>query len=138
MNGEGSEAIGEVQRAVAIEPRSIDCRFNVGYLLESQGKFAEAVSPLEQAVAIRKGRNWRCLAERAKVYDKSVRPADALQIMRQALEAARQQNDQPGDKALQDMLSRFFPRKRKVPLAFEPRRGYRLLIRRRRPVGSLM
>ena len=109
LNGDAPGAIEQLQKAIAIEPRSIEYRFNLGYVLESQGKFAEAVAPLEQAVAISKARDWRSLAELARVYDKTGRPADAIQALRQALDAATRQNNQPAAKALQDMLNRFQP-----------------------------
>ncbi len=83
-------ALEQLQKAIAIDPGSVEYRFNLAYVLESRGDFADAIPPLEKAVAISKGRDWRCLAELAKVYDKTGRTADAAQAVRQALDAGNQ------------------------------------------------
>lgn len=109
LNGDPGGAIEQVQKAIAIDPRSVEYRFNFAYLLESQGKFADAMEPLERAVAISKGQDWRCLAELAKVYDKTGRSADAQQALRQALDAATRQNNQAAAKAIQNLLDNYRP-----------------------------
>jgi Flp pilus assembly protein TadD len=107
LNGDADGAVNQLQRAIVIDPESVEYRFNLAYLFESQGKFAEAVSPLEKADDLSRGRDWRSLAELAKVYDKTGRPADALQAIRRALDAATSQNNEPAAKALQDLLDRY-------------------------------
>ena len=107
LNGDAEGAVEQLQRAIAIDPGSVEYRFNLAYVLESAGRFAEAIPPLETAVKISKGRDWRCLAELAKVYDKTGRAADAAQAIRQALDAAIKQDNQPAVKVLQEILDRY-------------------------------
>jgi Flp pilus assembly protein TadD len=107
LNGDTEGAIEQLQRAISIDPASFEYRFNLAYVLESEGKFAEAIPPLEKAVTISRGRDWRCLAELAKVYDKTGRTADAARAVRQALDEATRQNNEPAAKALQELLDRY-------------------------------
>ena len=58
-------------------------------------------------MALSKGRDWRCLAELAKVYDKTGHPAEAIQSARQALDLAMQQNNDQAAKNLQIALNRY-------------------------------
>ena len=107
LNGDAEGALEQLQRAIAIDPGSVEYRFNLAYVFESQGRFADAIPPLEKAVAISNGRDWRCLAELAKVYDKTGRTVDAAEAVRQALDAAIKQDNQPAAKALQEILDRY-------------------------------
>ena len=109
LNGMPEEAVDEIQKAIVIDPGSVEYRFNLAYLLESEGKFSDAIAPLEQAVAMSKGRDWRCLAELAKVYDKTGHRAEAVQALRQGVDAASRQNNQAAAKTLQDALDRYQP-----------------------------
>ena len=64
-------------------------------------------APLEKAVALSRRKDWRCLAELAKVYDKTGRTAEAIQPARQALDLAVKQNNQQVAKTLQDALDHY-------------------------------
>jgi Flp pilus assembly protein TadD len=107
LNGDLEGAIEQLQKAVVVDPGSVEYRFNLGYVLESLGDFAGAISPLEKAVALSRSRDWRCLAELAKVYDKTGRAADAIPLARQALDLAVKQNNQQVSRTLQDALDRY-------------------------------
>ena len=54
-----------------------------------------------------KGKDWRCLVELAKVYDKTGRAADAIPLARQALNLAVEQDNQQVAKILQDDLDHY-------------------------------
>jgi len=107
LNGDLEGAIEQLQKAIVVDPGSVEYRFNLGYVLESRGDFAGAISPLEKAVALSRSRDWRCLAELAKVYDKTGRAADAIVLARQALDLAVKQNNQQVSRTLQDALDRY-------------------------------
>jgi tetratricopeptide (TPR) repeat protein len=107
LNGDANGAVAQLRRAIELDPGSVEYEFNLANVLESQGKFSEAIAPLERAVALSHSRDWRSLAELAKVYDQTARRDDALQAIRQALDAATRQNDQQAAKALQDLLDRY-------------------------------
>jgi Flp pilus assembly protein TadD len=85
----------------------VEYRFNLAYVLESRGDFAGAIAPLEKAVALSRSKDWRCLAELAKVYDKTGRTAEAMPLARRALDIAAKQNNQRAAKNLQDALDRY-------------------------------
>ena len=69
--------------------------------------FADAIAELEHAATLSREKDWRCLAELAKVYDKAGRSADAVQAARKALELALRQNDQQVAASLQQALSQY-------------------------------
>ncbi|MGA9586849.1 MAG: tetratricopeptide repeat protein [Terracidiphilus sp.] len=107
LNGDPDGAIEQLQKAIAVDSGSAEYRFNLAYVLESRGDFAGAISPLEEAVALSKSKDWRCLAELAKVYDKTGRAADAIPLARQALNLAVEQDNQQVAKILQDDLDHY-------------------------------
>jgi len=107
LNGDLNGAVEQLQKAIAIEPSSPEYRFNLGFVLESRGDFAGAVAPLLESVELSKGKNWRCLAELAKAYDKTGRSAQAVQSAQQALDRAVQQHDEDGAKNLREALDRY-------------------------------
>jgi Flp pilus assembly protein TadD len=72
--------------------------------LVTKGDFAAALAPLEKAVELSKGRNARFLGELARAYDKTGRPAEAVQAAQQALDLAVQQHDGQQEKQLRDNL----------------------------------
>jgi Flp pilus assembly protein TadD len=107
LNGDQEGAIEQLQNAIAVDPGSVEYRFNLAYVLESRGDFAGAIRPLEKAVSLSKRKDWRCLAELAKVYDKSGRTAEAIEPAREALDLAVKQNNQQVAKSLQDALDHY-------------------------------
>jgi len=107
LNGDSDGAAGELQKAIAIEPNSVEYRFNLGFVLESRGDFAGAVAPFEKAVELSRGKDLRCLAELAKVYDKTGRSADATRSAQLALDLALKQNNQQVAKNLQDAIEHY-------------------------------
>jgi Flp pilus assembly protein TadD len=107
LNDDLNGAVEQLQKAIAIEPASPEYRFNLGFVLESRGDFAGAVVPLLESVQLSKGKNWRCLAELAKAYDKTGRSAEAVQSAQQALDLALQQHDEDGAKNLREALDRY-------------------------------
>ena len=80
---------------------------SIAYVFELRSDFAGAIPPLEKAVALSRSKDWHCLAELAKVYDKTGRTADAILAARQALDLAVKQNNQELAKALQDALDHY-------------------------------
>ena len=88
-------------------PRLVEYRFNLAYVLESRGDFAGAITPLERAVALSRSKDWRCLAELAKVYSKTGRTAEAIPLARRALDIAVKQSNPQAAKTLQDALDRY-------------------------------
>jgi Flp pilus assembly protein TadD len=107
LNGDQAGAAHNLQKAIALDPGSVEYRFNLAYVLETQGQFEAAVAPLEIAVRLSRNKDWHCLAELAKVYDKTGRSTDAIQFARQALDLAVQQNNQPAAKTIQNALEHY-------------------------------
>jgi len=58
-------------------------------------------------VAPSKNKDWRCLAELAKVYDKAGRSAEAVQAAQQALDLATKRNNQQVARTLKDALDHY-------------------------------
>lgn len=80
---------------------------NLAFVLESRGDFASAISPLEKALALSGSKDGRCLAELAKVYEKTGRTAEAIPVARQALDLAVKQNNQQVARTPQDVLDHY-------------------------------
>jgi len=104
LNGDLNGAAEKLQKAVLLTPTSPEAQFNLGYVLVTKGDFAAALAPLEKAVELSKGRNARFLGELARAYDKTGRPAEAVQAAQQALDLAVQQHDGQQEKQLRDNL----------------------------------
>jgi Flp pilus assembly protein TadD len=107
LNGDSAGAVEQLQKAIVVDPDSVEFRFNLAYVLESRGEFESAIEPLESAVALSRNKDWRCLAELAKVYARTGRNAQAIEAARTALELALQQNNGPAAHALQEALDRY-------------------------------
>jgi tetratricopeptide (TPR) repeat protein len=103
--GQTEAAVEELQKAVELYPKSAEFQFNLGNVLESRADYAGAMQPLEKSVELSEGKNWQCLAELARVYDKLGRPADALRTGRKALELAEQQHNDQVATSLRAMLA---------------------------------
>jgi Flp pilus assembly protein TadD len=107
LNGDSGGAVEQLQRAIAVDPGSVEYRFNLAYVLESRGEYASALQPLERAVALSRRKDWRCLAELAKVYDMTGHSAEAIQSMREALDLAAKQNNGQVARTLRDALDHY-------------------------------
>jgi Flp pilus assembly protein TadD len=107
LNGDSTGAIEQLQRAIAVDPGSVEYRFNLAYVLESRGEFESAVQSLEKAVALSHRRDWRCLAELAKVSNKTGRNAEAIESAREALNLAVKGSNAQAVRMLQDALSHY-------------------------------
>jgi Flp pilus assembly protein TadD len=79
----------------------------LAYVLESRANFVDAIPPLEKAVALSRRKDWRCLADLAKVYGKTGRTVDAIQTAREALDLTVKQDNQQVAKTLQDALDHY-------------------------------
>jgi len=107
LDGDLDGDIEQLHKAIAVDPASVEYRFNLAYVLESRGDFAGAITPLERAVALSRSKDWRCLAELAKVYSKTGRTAEAIPLARRALDIAVKQGNPQAAKTLQDALDRY-------------------------------
>jgi Flp pilus assembly protein TadD len=107
LNGDSAGAVDQLQRAIGVDPGSVEYRFNLAYVLESRGEYASALQPLERAVALSRRKDWRCLAELAKVYDMTGHSAEAIQSMREALDLAAKQNNGQVARTLRDALDHY-------------------------------
>lgn len=105
--GRMDEAVDELRQAVTLRPDSVEYRVNLGYALGVSGNVAGALTEFQKAVELSGGKDWRALDMLATAYDKSGRPADAVQTEKQAVDLARQQNDLELQKHLESNLERF-------------------------------
>jgi protein O-GlcNAc transferase len=101
------EAVEQLQKAIELLPDSVEFRFNRGYILESRGDFAGAIAPLQKSVELSEGRNWHCLAELARAYDKTGRSAEAVESARKALDLAVEERDEPVAASLREVVARY-------------------------------
>lgn len=58
FGGDPDEAVGHFQRAVQLEPRSVQARVWLGVAFKERGRRAEAREALEQAVALQPQNAW--------------------------------------------------------------------------------
>jgi Flp pilus assembly protein TadD len=86
LNGDSDGAIDQLRKAIEVDPTSVEYRFNLGFVFESRNDLASAIHQLEKSVALSQNKDWRCLSELAKVYDKAGRSNDAVRAARQALD----------------------------------------------------
>ncbi len=105
--GRMEEAVAELQKAIALSPASVEDRFNLGFVLGLRGDFAGAVGAFQKCVELSEGKDRRCLAALADAYDKTGRPAEAIQSAHQALELAIQEHDEQLEKDLRGALERY-------------------------------
>ncbi len=105
--GRTEEGVEELRQAVTLRPDSVEYRINLGYALGVSGNVPGAVAEFKKAVELSGGKDWRALDMLATAYDKSGRPADAIQAERQAIELVRSQHDQEAESRLESNLERF-------------------------------
>ncbi|UWZ82562.1 tetratricopeptide repeat protein [Occallatibacter riparius] len=107
LNGNQEGAIAPLKRAIELDPSSAEYPFNLGVVLVARGDYSDAVPSLEKAVELSQGRNWRCLAELGKVYDKLGRPNDAVRVTEAAIQVVAGQKNQEGAGELKEDLVRY-------------------------------
>jgi len=100
LNGDVSGAVEQLRLAA-------EYRFNLGFVMESEGDFAGAVAPLEKAVELNQGKNARFLAELAKAYDKTGHPAEAVKTAQQALDRATEDHDEKTARDLRTVIATY-------------------------------
>jgi tetratricopeptide (TPR) repeat protein len=105
--GQHDEAVAQLQKAVELLPTSVEYRFNLGYVLEARGDYAAAIPPLEKSVEMSQGKNWHCLAELAKAYDKTNHPTQAVEAEQKALALAEQEHNEEVATTLRKYLARY-------------------------------
>jgi Flp pilus assembly protein TadD len=105
--GQTSEAVEHLEKAVALNPDSVEYRFNLGYVLGLKGDTAGAIPHLEKAVELSEGKEWQCLAMLGTAYGKAGRPADAAAAVRRALDLAVRSNNEELAKTLRATLERY-------------------------------
>jgi Flp pilus assembly protein TadD len=105
--GRTDEAVEQLQKAIALLPASTEYSFNLGYVMESRGDFAGAIVPLQKSVELSEGKNWHCLAELARAYDKTGRFAEAIQSLNKALDLAVQEHNEELVENLREILARY-------------------------------
>ncbi|HKF49953.1 MAG TPA: tetratricopeptide repeat protein [Terracidiphilus sp.] len=105
--GQTQAAVEHFQKAIELLPSSAEFRFNLGYALDQRGDYEDAIGPLEKSVGLSQGRNWHCLAELAKAYQKTGRSAKAVETERLAIEAAERDHNDEVVKELRDLLAQY-------------------------------
>ncbi len=106
-SGQLDEGAQHLIKAVAIAPESFEYRYNLGRVFAARGNFGLAVTQFEKAVDISKGREPLSLEMLAAMYSETGRPADAIRIVRRALEIATAQNDGDSVQRLNGKLARY-------------------------------
>jgi len=105
--GRLDDSVDQLQKAIALQPTSAEYRFNFGYVLGLHGDFPGAVAAFQKSVELSGGKNSRCLAALADAYDKTGRPAEAVQSAHLALDLALQEHDEQLEKTLRSDLERY-------------------------------
>jgi Flp pilus assembly protein TadD len=88
QTGQLDSAIAEFQAAVVLLPSSVEFHYNLGAALEAHGDHAAAIAALEQSVELSQEKNWHCLVELAREYEKTGRVSEAIKTDRKALDLA--------------------------------------------------
>jgi Flp pilus assembly protein TadD len=105
--GQPDAAIDQLQRAIELLPTSVEYQFNLGHVLISHGDFGAAVAPLEKSVELSESKNWHCLAELAKAYDKQGKSQQAVELERKAVDLAVQEHNDDLAANLRKILDRY-------------------------------
>jgi len=92
---------------VELQPDSLEYRFNLAFLLERKGSFAEAIPHLEKAVQLSGGKDARCLAMLGAAYGNTGHPAKATEAVQRALVLAEKDNNTELIKTLRAALEHY-------------------------------
>ena len=82
-----------LEKAVGINPDSLEFRFNLGRVLAAKHSFAEAIPHFEKAVELSGGQEPQSLEMLAAMYSEVGRFPEAAQTARRALDLAVREND---------------------------------------------
>jgi len=98
-------AIPHLQKAVELNPDVASAQKNLGLALATKGRFEEAAGHLEEAVKLSNGRDPEVLDLLGRTYAELGRFQEAVQVERQALAIASQQNNHPMAQALKARIT---------------------------------
>jgi tetratricopeptide (TPR) repeat protein len=93
LSGRLDGGVAHLERAVALQPDSLEFRSNLGRVLAARHSFAQAIPQFEKAVELSGGQEPQSLEMLAAMYSEVGRFPDAARVARRALEPARRQND---------------------------------------------
>jgi len=105
--GRMDEAVDQLKTAVELLPSSVEYHFNLGFVLRLRGDYTDAIAAFQKAVALSEGKDWKCLAALADVYDKTGHSPEAVQFINQALALAVQSHDDQLQQDLRGALVRY-------------------------------
>ena len=96
-----------LEKAVALAPQNVECRYNFGRTLAAKGRFADAANQLEQAGKLSGMREPVVLQMLAAMYSELGRYPEALATARQAMALAAGQRNGELEAALKADLDRY-------------------------------
>ena len=88
VEGKLDDAIGQLQQAVDLAPRSSECRYNLGRTLSASGRLPEALTQFETAASITKNDDPAILQMLADTYSGTGKHQRAIDTAQKALELA--------------------------------------------------
>ena len=107
QTGQLDSAIPEFQSSVKLFPSSVEFHYNLGAALDAHGDTAAAIAALEQSVDLSKEKNWHCLVELAREYDKSGRIPDAIKADQKALDLAEEEHNNSLASQIEELLANY-------------------------------
>lgn len=107
QTGQLDSAIPEFQTSVKLFPSSVEFHYNLGAALDAHGDTAAAIAALEQSVDLSKEKNWHCLVELAREYDKSGRIPDAIKADQKALDLAEEEHNNSLASQIEELLANY-------------------------------
>jgi tetratricopeptide (TPR) repeat protein len=85
----------------------LEYQYNLGFVLGLRKDYSGSVAAFQKAVEMSQGKDPRCLAALADVYEKTGHSAEAIQSAQQALDLALQEHDAEMEKNLRAALVRY-------------------------------